>query len=334
MAGYGNTYKGYTTYSTPQANGWSEPSSYPSDHVCKPVIIDAEGRKRPIIALTHSQTAEPYRSSQTVHHQHHAHSPIPSENKHGHSVQPAIVEHYRVEQKLHQTSEPIYNRLQKVAENITKVQNEVSTPKFGAFGASQSHHSPKHVGFIDGHHEDKEWQRSNGHAHQNDRYEDYYQKPAISSEPTMFTNDGGWGRPTQTTWASQPDSNIAGATNNISTAIGYLKEAVKPSVINPQPYSHQRTEPIGYLKEAVKPSVNNPLPYSHQRAETPYSEPPYNNGWGKRGGESVRSAPTDPSGHYAMAAPRYNEPEYRKPIDSNGSARRYGNFKFSPRTYA
>ncbi|CAN0920533.1 hypothetical protein LINGRAHAP2_LOCUS32103 [Linum grandiflorum] len=262
MAAYGNTYKG---------NGWSEAGSYPSDHVCKPVIIDAQGRKRPIIALT-----QPYRSSEAEHHQHHVHP-------HGYSTEPAMVEHYRVEQKLHQTSDPIY----KVEEIITKVQNEVSTPKFGPFnGAHQSHHSPKHVGFIDSHHGDKEWQRSNGHTHQNDKYEDYHRKPAMSSEPTMFTTDGGWARPTQTTWGSQPDSKISGATNNISTAIGYLKEAAKPS------------------------GTNTPS-YSYRHAEPPYSET-----------------------HHAKTAPRYNEAGYNRTIDSNGGVRRYGNFKFSPRTFA
>ncbi|CAL1382054.1 unnamed protein product [Linum trigynum] len=224
---------GYTTYSSPRADEWREPSSYPADHVHKPVTIDAEGRKRPIVSLP-NQTAEAYRAETMYQQQQHAH---PSENRHGQSMEPANAEHYRVEQKLHETSDSVYDRLQKVEEIITKVHHEVSsTQKFGPFNGGKS---------------------------------------------------------------SQPDSSLSGATNNIGTAIGYLKEAIKPAY----------TE------------------YNYSKMEATHE-----NGWPKRGATSAWSA--DPTEAYNPYTTRTNEPGYVKTMDTHEAARRYGNFKFSPRPYA
>ncbi|CAI0384382.1 unnamed protein product [Linum tenue] len=235
MAGYGNAFKGgYTTYTSPRAGEWREPSTYPSDQVHKPVIIDAEGRKRPIVALP-SETAESYRA-ETMYQQQQQHA-LPSEKRHGHSMEPANVEHYRVEQKVHETSDPVYNRLQKVEEIITKVQHEVSnTQKFGLFNGGK---------------------------------------------------------------ASQPDSSLPGATNNIGTAIGYLKEAIKPAYTEHIPSKMETTHETGWPKRST------------------------NSAWS--------AAPTEAYNPYAT---RTNEPRHLKTLDPHESVKRYGNFKFSPRPYA
>jgi hypothetical protein len=51
MSGYGYANRGSSTYNgvPPRANEWSEASYASDDHVCRPVIVDAEGRKTPIV---------------------------------------------------------------------------------------------------------------------------------------------------------------------------------------------------------------------------------------------------------------------------------------------
>ncbi|XVE62884.1 hypothetical protein DITRI_Ditri06bG0155500 [Diplodiscus trichospermus] len=62
MAGYGYTYRGgYTTYNgvAPQTDGWSK-SSHTPDHVCRPVTIDAEGRRKPVVSYAPNGNSEYY----------------------------------------------------------------------------------------------------------------------------------------------------------------------------------------------------------------------------------------------------------------------------------
>lgn len=59
MASYGYPSRGYSTYNdlTPWVKNGSK-TSYATDHVCKPVIVDADGRKHPIVSYTPSNDPE------------------------------------------------------------------------------------------------------------------------------------------------------------------------------------------------------------------------------------------------------------------------------------
>ena len=65
MAGYGYTYRsGYNNYNGAplQFEEWSK-TSYTSDefdHLCRPIIIDSEGRKMPIILTTPNCSAQSF----------------------------------------------------------------------------------------------------------------------------------------------------------------------------------------------------------------------------------------------------------------------------------
>ncbi|XVE62885.1 hypothetical protein DITRI_Ditri06bG0155600 [Diplodiscus trichospermus] len=62
MAGNGYTYRGhYTTYNgvALQTDGWSK-TSYTSDHMSQAVIIDAEGRRKPVMSYAPNGNSESY----------------------------------------------------------------------------------------------------------------------------------------------------------------------------------------------------------------------------------------------------------------------------------
>ncbi|KAL5770752.1 hypothetical protein ACOSP7_014906 [Xanthoceras sorbifolium] len=61
MSSFGYRYRDSNTNNGlgPQTNDWSR-TTYDSDHVCRPVIIDAEGRKHPIVSYSPTQNTGAY----------------------------------------------------------------------------------------------------------------------------------------------------------------------------------------------------------------------------------------------------------------------------------
>ncbi len=114
MAGHGYVTKGYTAY------GETEPTTYQgyvcNDHVCRPVIVDAEGRKKPIISYTSSHSTPDY---------------VTKRETIVERVHTPEYKDYRVNNndKWRRPSSPIHERRpQEYDEYITKVQTEVSHP--------------------------------------------------------------------------------------------------------------------------------------------------------------------------------------------------------------
>lgn len=248
MAGYTYPYRSSSVYNSPRADDWSK-TSYASDHVCRPVIIDAEGRKRPIVSFGPAQNSDFFVTKTETIVQEHVISPFASEHKHnfcspldGCGV---------VEETWNRSSSPVHDRPPKVNDFITKLQTEGSRPRFGPVNAAN-------------------WQKSNGNAYRSDSpmpvepasmngggwsrpshstwgtkpspttdprfrytepaYPETFDRKGATPEPSMITH-GGWLRPSRATWSSPPpESSLSKPTSDINAAIGILKEAVKPSV--------------------------------------------------------------------------------------------------------
>ncbi|XP_031284356.1 uncharacterized protein LOC116143079 [Pistacia vera] len=218
MSGYGYNYRGNSGYNGlgPQTDTWSKPNSYASDHVCKPVIVDAEGRKHPVVYNPDYNTSYCITKTETVVQQ--VHSPFSSDHKHS---SPTKFEYEPVKEygygenqwhkpttdygygenkwhkpstgygygddKWHKPSSPVHDRPH------TKLQTEASGPRFSPLSASH-------------------WRQI---IQQN--YDDYHRKNGIGTEPTMITS-GGWSRPSRTGWASPPDTLLSKPKNDIGAA--------------------------------------------------------------------------------------------------------------------
>ncbi|TXG65806.1 hypothetical protein EZV62_007081 [Acer yangbiense] len=184
MSGFGYMYRGSSTINSglgPRTNDWSSnTTTYDSDHVCKPVIIDAEGRKHPIFAIAHSITHSPFseynkHSSPTnsthspygEYNKHSSptngthspfaennklssptngnHSPFTEYNKHSSPTKVVVPlkDHGYGEDKWHSKPlSPVHERPQKVEEFITKVQTDASRPNRFPLGANVRRQSP------------------------------------------------------------------------------------------------------------------------------------------------------------------------------------------------
>ncbi|CAK7340889.1 unnamed protein product [Dovyalis caffra] len=242
MAGYGDGDRGYSTYNTPSSDdNWSE-TSYAPDHVCRPVLIDADGRKRPIISYGANQNPEHYfTKTETIFQQHV--SPLESEYKH---VSHSTEDPYGAENKFRRPLTSVNGRPPIVEEFITKVQADASRAKADPWDASHRRQSPKfkgYDGYTDGYDEhngfhNQRFRKSNGRAHRNDNYDDYYRRQGSNMEPNMNTG-GGWGRPSHSTWAAPPNASLSGATNDIGAAAALLKEVAKPSVTTSPQYRYR-----------------------------------------------------------------------------------------------
>lgn len=124
MAGHGYVTKGYNTYNE------IEPTTYQgyvcNDHVCRPVIVDAEGRKKPIISYTTSHNTPGYVTKrETIVER--VHTPEYTYNS------PPKVEMFKDygvnNDKWRRPSSPIHERHpEEYDEFITKVPTEVSHP--------------------------------------------------------------------------------------------------------------------------------------------------------------------------------------------------------------
>ena len=235
MAGIGYSYRGYSSYDPPSSDDYGSKTGYVPDHVCRPVIIDADGRKRPIISYRVDQNADQYVTKTETYYQQHVHPPKEYEDK---EVPRWSEEYHGAENKFRRPLASADGRPQKVEEFITKVQIEASRPKeYAPWDASYQRQTPKSTGYdgyTDGYDErngfsNKDLLKPSGNAHRNDNnYDDYYRKQGSNMEPTMNTS-GGWARPSHSTWAAPPNAPLSGATNDISAAVGLLREVAKPS---------------------------------------------------------------------------------------------------------
>ncbi|CBI34242.3 unnamed protein product, partial [Vitis vinifera] len=251
---------GYTTHNGPREEEWRKGAGNGhADHVCRPVIVDAMGRKRPIVCFNPISNTETYvAQTETIVFR-----------------TPAVTEWGR-------PSSPVHDRPPEVEQFITKIQTEVSEvpTRHGPLTAMnwrQHHNPPKALNGTGGYGEygnygkDDYWNKPNSNiiirSDPSDGDDDYYHRNDGTKEPTI-TNSNGWGgRPKQAEWATPPGSKLTRPTSDIGAAVEILKEAAMPS-----------------------------------------------------SGQPVR-----------FATPAPTVPKYAETIDSKEAARRYGNFKPTPR---
>ncbi|GAV64221.1 LOW QUALITY PROTEIN: hypothetical protein CFOL_v3_07739 [Cephalotus follicularis] len=228
MSWYGNLYRGNSTNngSGLKTDEWRK-TSYASDHVWRPVIIDAEGRKQPSISFSPNHNIVSYvtKAEEIVEH---VRLPLVTE----HIVSSTTKDHGVLEDKWRRPSSPVQDRQQKVEDFITKVQTEASIPnRFNPSSVAQWHPIPNSTGYHNNNNYDGYNDRNNQRnkpSGQNDNYSDYYRKNNSQMEPSMIT-DGGWARPSRSTWSAQPNGLLSNPTNDIVTAIEMLKEFSNPS---------------------------------------------------------------------------------------------------------
>lgn len=229
MAGYGYMYRGYSTSNTPSLDDRSM-SSYASDHVCRPVVIDAEGRKRPIISYGPDKNSEQYVTrTETVVQQ--VQSPFgASEYKHATRWDPLDGAEHQWREPL----SPVNDRPQDFNEFFARIQSEASRPRLPAYWRP----TPKFAGYdgrTGGYSEYKDMSNKDllkppsGNTYRNDDYDDYYRKQGSAMEPVMITS-GGWARPSHSAWSAPPDASLSTPTTDINAAMSILKESAKPSV--------------------------------------------------------------------------------------------------------
>ncbi|KAF9670046.1 hypothetical protein SADUNF_Sadunf13G0027800 [Salix dunnii] len=234
MAGYEYSHRGYTSNNPPCSDDYESQTGYVPDHVCRPVIIGADGRKRPLISYGHDQNADHYVTNTERYVERHVHSSV-EPDRHG----PRLSEEpYGAENKFRRPLVSANGRPQNVEEFITVVQTEASRPKVAPWDASSRRPTPKPTGYdgytggYDEHngYNNRDLTNPRGNGHRNDNYyDDYYRKQGSNMEPTMSTG-GGWARPSQSSWAAPPNASLSGATNDIRVAVELLREVAKPSV--------------------------------------------------------------------------------------------------------
>ncbi|EOY11185.1 Uncharacterized protein TCM_026440 [Theobroma cacao] len=261
MAGYGYSYRGgYTTYSTGvplRTDGWSKPS-YTSDHACQPVIIDAEGRRKPIISYTPDGNTQCYvTKTEIVEHvplvtgsYRQSSTPVTFEvvrdygDGEGKWNRPSSPEkwrspvRYHIEEKWNRPSSPVHEHEspQQVEEFITKVQTEASRPnQFGNLSATYWRQTPNsypvNTGYGDQSDDlsNKEWQKPSGTVIRDDRtISGPYKNNKYSPEPNG-NNGGVRTKPSPEAWSTPKGARLSEPTSDINTAVACLMEAAKPS---------------------------------------------------------------------------------------------------------
>ncbi|KAB5556330.1 hypothetical protein DKX38_007239 [Salix brachista] len=200
MARYGQAHRCYS--STPSSDDYWSKKSYAPEHVCRPVIIDAEGRRRPVIFYGSDQNAD-HCVPQTGTISQHVHSPLESEYKHS----PRWTEvPYGSEDKLRRSMASVNSSPQNVDEFFTEVQAD----------ASRSKVAPKSTGY-------------EGYD-----YGDYFRIQGGDKEPAMITG-GGWARPSHSTWAAPGDATTEAAKPSATTSSRYRKPAYTARLYGTRP---------------------------------------------------------------------------------------------------
>uniref|UniRef100_A0A2P2QRR2 Uncharacterized protein n=1 Tax=Rhizophora mucronata TaxID=61149 RepID=A0A2P2QRR2_RHIMU len=234
MAEYNYTYRGYYTPNAPRTDGWSN-TSYDRDHVCRPVIIDAEGRKRPIVSYSPFESREScITRTEAVQY---VPSPVTSHTRYDPRFsRPDSLGNYGVvEDQWHQRRSPVWDRPLAVDDFITKVQSESSRPKFGPLSASHWRQTPTttdNYGNSGRYSENNdwsnnEWQRHKGSRYRNENSDDYFHNHGNMMEPTMTTSRVQV-RPSHSTLDTTPAGFLSKPTSDINKAMQYLEEAANP----------------------------------------------------------------------------------------------------------
>ncbi|XP_057499312.1 uncharacterized protein LOC130783602 [Actinidia eriantha] len=216
-----------------------------SDHVCRPVIIDAEGRKRPIIAYSPYQGSENYVTERTERIVEHVRTPVvlteykytsqaqveplrdyvtndkwPSsqvydrpEYRYGSPPKMEPVKDSRVD-NWRRPSSPVHDRPPKVEDFITKVQTEASRPTRPLFSAVNWRNPPNAAG--------------QGRVTDDRVSDNNYKRDETFQVP--YVNNKELGRPGHrvTTPSLQTNNPLSGPTNDIGKAMEVLTQAVKP----------------------------------------------------------------------------------------------------------
>lgn len=207
-----------------QSDGWgktgyaSNGEAYPRDHVCRPVIIDAQGRKRPLIAYTPENKMDNYvTTTETIIEQ----VRKPEGTRYG-NISPrkvAPLKEYGVMNNGWST--PVSpDRPHRVEEFINQVQTDASQPSRSGL-VSHTHWRQKFNPHGNGHGSIFGHGKNGDQLHHGGRTEmmvtsEYKEEPALITE-------GGWARPNRAAWSAPVP--LTKPTNDIGTAVEFLKEA-------------------------------------------------------------------------------------------------------------
>ncbi|KDP23607.1 hypothetical protein JCGZ_23440 [Jatropha curcas] len=332
MAGYSYPYRSSSASNSARIDDCSKPS-YASDHVCRPVIVDAEGRKSPIVFFRPTQNSDYYVSTRTeTIVQENVISPYSLEHKHIPYRSPDSPEGYEVvEERWHLPPSPVKDRSPKVDEFFTKVQTEASRPRFSPMNASTRRQTAKPTGFQDNtvsygsefnDHSKKEWEKPSGNAYENNY--DYFGKYNSNTEP--------WAKPSQTTWGATPNSILSKPTNGTNTDTRYFNGNGKPSGTAAPPFRHTGPAYTGSTEPPMithggweRPSASTWASAPDSNLSRPTSD--INTAIGVLKEAAKPSVYTSPNS-------RYTEPCYTETIDNKEAAKRYGKFNLSSQPYA
>ncbi|CAK9143094.1 unnamed protein product [Ilex paraguariensis] len=262
MAGYGYQRGGYTTRNgwDTRTDDWSQKNysgNANSDHVHHPVIVDAQGRERPIsesyatqtekiiecvqvpvvteykyISPTEVESFKNYRvendrwqwpkSTPVVQDRPqkvevHVQTPAPTEYTYSSPTKVEPFKEYRVN-----NNNKLLGRPQKVEEFVTKIQTDVSQPTRPDSSPTYWRDTPNSIGY-------------NGNAgyggyknfNNREKPDDYYcSRNDTFTDPNLNNRDG-QDRPDSKGWAMQPPSPpLSKPTNDIGTAVEFLKGAI------------------------------------------------------------------------------------------------------------
>ncbi|KAG7969014.1 hypothetical protein I3843_07G009100 [Carya illinoinensis] len=203
-----------------------------SNQVSRPVMIDAEGRKMPVIVCTSNQSEQSY-LVETIEP---IRTPLVSEYTHGSPPKADLVKNYgngyspptkaepvkdyvRDDDNQRRHSSPARDRPREVEVFLNKVQTEASQPnRVGSLGASPWGQTPVS-------NEQTRYVGNSGYS---------YDKNGLVTEPTMR-------RPSRSAWAPatpRNDTKLDTPTSDIATAMENLKEGARGlSVTNVPPQS-------------------------------------------------------------------------------------------------
>ncbi|KAF9621785.1 hypothetical protein IFM89_028223 [Coptis chinensis] len=231
--------------------GWGKPGFATNgvahqDHVCKPIIVDAQGRKRPIISFGPSvdhQLNAIVRKTETIIEQ--LHVPQATYGNGSPTKVGQMKDYGALNHGWNRPLNPSHDRPPKVDEFVTKVQSEASRANntnpansryWGQSGNSYSYSEPNSYS---GNYENgsSRWNKTSGNNVRDPYFGGYQGKNHMerdtNEEPTIITS-GGWARPSHLGWAIPPnkDGSLTNPTNNIGAAIDYLKDATVHTAVN------------------------------------------------------------------------------------------------------
>ncbi|XP_050220631.1 uncharacterized protein LOC126670988 [Mercurialis annua] len=311
----------------PATDGWKK-TRYASDHVCRPIIVDTEGRKRPIVSYGQAgqQNSDFYGTTTETIVQEHVLSPFGSEHKHVSHKSHGPLESYQVvEERWHSPSSPVHSRPQKVDEFLNKVHAEAIKPRFGpSFSPANRSQTakPTHLsGHSGGYSSDNDFndhdrRNHSGKTYKNDDYNDNF---------STHGSNGGWGEHNKTAWGgASPNSTYSKPTSDVNTE--YFTESVKQSHASAPRFTH--AEPTYAGGGEFIPTEPNMITHGGwaRPSAAKWASPP-NSNLSKPISDintamEVLKEAAQPRHSPAMNS-RYTESGFTETIDSTEAARRY-----------